>query len=69
MVTQVADAKGFATCPTCHMVDTALTNVSLAAGGNWRCARCGQLWDHKRIATVAAYAAWDLARQRRQAQR
>ena len=55
----------FATCPTCHMADTAMTNASLAAGGYWRCARCGSTWDQTRLATAAAYAAWDLARQRR----
>ena len=59
-------AQGFATCPTCHMVDTALTNASLAAGGYWRCGRCGSTWDQIRLATVAAYTAWDLARQLRQ---
>ena len=58
-------AEGFAECPGCHMVDTTLTNASLAAGGDWRCQRCGQRWDRGRIATVAAYAAWDAARQRR----
>ena len=61
--------EGFATCPTCHRVDTALTNASLAAGANWRCGRCGQMWDQKRIATVAAYAVWDSARQQRLAKR
>ena len=65
----VVEPKGFATCPSCHTVDTALTNASLAAGANWRCGRCGQMWDQKRIATVTAYAAWDAARQRRQNQR
>jgi hypothetical protein len=55
----------FATCPTCHMADTAMTNASLAAGGYWRCGRCGSTWDQTRLATAAAYAAWDSARQRR----
>ena len=63
------EPEGFATCPTCHMVDAALTNASLAAGANWRCGRCGQMWDQKRIATVTAFAAWDAARQRRQTRR
>ena len=61
----VVEAEGFATCPTCHLADAALTNASLAAGGYWRCGRCGSKWDQARLATVAAYAAWDLARQRR----
>lgn len=58
------EAEGFATCPRCHTVDTALTNVSLKAGGYWRCGRCGSKWDQTRLATVAAYATWDSARQR-----
>ena len=59
------EPEGFATCPMCHTVDATLTNASLAAGEHWRCGRCGQMWDQKRLATVAAYAAWDLARQQR----
>ena len=61
----VVEPDGPATCPRCHMVNTALTNASLAAGGYWRCGRCGSTWDQTRLATVAAYAAWDLARQLR----
>ena len=59
------EAEGFATCPTCHTMDSTLTNASLAAGADWRCGRCGQMWDQKRIATVVAYAAWEAARQQR----
>jgi hypothetical protein len=51
------------------MVDATLTNSSLAAGADWRCGRCGQMWDQKRIATVAAYNVWDSARTQRAAQR
>ena len=58
------EPEGFATCPRCHTVDTTLTNASLAAGGDWRCVRCGQRWDKMRIATVAAYTAWDSARRK-----
>ena len=61
----VVEPEGLATCPTCHMVDATLTNASLAAGADWRCTRCGQMWDQKRINTVVAYAAWDAARQQR----
>jgi len=43
-------------------VDTTLTNAALAAGRDWRCQRCQQRWDKNRIATVAAYDAWDAAR-------
>lgn len=56
----VVELEGFATCPTCDMVNTALTNVSPAAGDYWRCGRCGSKWDQTRLATVAAYAAWGL---------
>jgi len=64
LVDAAVEPEGFATCPRCHAVDATLTNVSLAAGGDWRCARCGQRWDKARIATVAAYVAWDSARRK-----
>lgn len=60
----VVAPEGAAICPMCHRVDVALTNASLAAGGYWRCGRCGSQWDQARLATVAAYAAWDVAHQR-----
>ena len=62
----VVEPEGLARCPRCHRVDEALTNASVAAGEYWRCARCGSLWDQTRLATVAAYTDWDLARQLRQ---
>ena len=62
----VVEPEGLARCPRCHRVDEALTNASVAAGEYWRCARCGSSWDQARLATVAAYTAWDLARQLRQ---
>ena len=62
----VVEPEGLATCPRCHRVDKALTNASVAAGEYWRCARCGSSWDQARLATVAAYTAWDSARQLRQ---
>jgi hypothetical protein len=43
------------TCPMCH------TSRSGGAGDGadaWRCIRCGQHWDARRVAAVAAYAAW-----------
>jgi hypothetical protein len=46
-----------ATCPMCHTSAT-LSLSALEAGGDWRCVRCGQHWDARRLATVAAYAAW-----------
>ena len=50
---------GFATCPLCHTADVTLTDDALRAGGDWECARCGQRWTAMRLATAAAYAAWD----------
>ena len=49
-----------ATCPLCYATDASLSNDALAAGGGWQCTRCGQRWDGRRLATVAAYAAWTL---------
>ena len=46
-----------ATCPMCHTSAT-LSQSALEAGGDWRCARCGQHWDSARLVAVAAYAAW-----------
>ena len=48
------------TCPLCHTTDSSLSNDALAAGGSWSCTRCGQGWNARRLATVAAYAAWAL---------
>lgn len=65
----VDEAEALATCPRCHLIDATLTNASLAAGGYWRCERCGSNWDQARLATVAGYAAWDAVHQRRARQR
>jgi hypothetical protein len=46
-----------ATCPLCHTSAT-LPLSAFEASGEWRCVRCGQHWDARRLATVAAYAAW-----------
>ncbi|HET9264443.1 MAG TPA: hypothetical protein VFO14_15435 [Vicinamibacterales bacterium] len=51
------DILRFATCPMCHTSAT-LSLSALEAGGDWRCVRCGQHWDARRLATVAAYTAW-----------
>jgi predicted Zn finger-like uncharacterized protein len=48
---------GSVTCPMCHTSAT-LSQSALAAGGDWRCVRCGQHWDAARLEAVAAYAAW-----------
>jgi hypothetical protein len=50
-----------ATCLLCH-TPASLTQSALDAGGDWRCARCGQRWDAARLATFTAYAAWVLSR-------
>jgi hypothetical protein len=47
-----------ATCLLCHTPELSLSNDALAAGGKWRCRRCGQQWDARRLSTAAAYAAW-----------
>ena len=56
-----------AACPMCH-TRTSLNQSALDAGGAWRCVRCGQQWDAARLATVAAYAAWVVERERADAQ-
>jgi transcription elongation factor Elf1 len=48
----------FATCPLCHTADRSMTNLSVSAGADWHCGRCGQRWDAVRLATVTAYAVW-----------
>src|SRR4051812_28961432 len=58
-----ADVLGYATCPMCH-TPSSVTQGAIDAGGDWRCVRCGSNWDGKRLATVAAYAAWTVARDR-----
>src|SRR5690242_8315716 len=45
------------TCPMCH-ADAALTQSAVAAGGAWRCVRCGQHWNADRLTAVAAYSVW-----------
>ena len=51
------DALRPATCPMCH-TRAAVTLGAITAGGDWRCARCGQHWDAERLTAVATYAAW-----------
>jgi ribosomal protein L37AE/L43A len=52
-----ADAGQAVTCPMCH-AGASLTRSALDAGGAWRCVRCGQDWDARRLTGVAAYALW-----------
>ena len=47
-----------ATCPLCHTDEAETTDHALTCDERWRCARCGQRWSARRIATVAAYAEW-----------
>ena len=49
---------GLVTCPSCHTADATMTTGAVAAGADWRCPRCGQRWDSRRLASVAAYAVW-----------
>jgi hypothetical protein len=53
-----SDTLRLAICPLCHTPHASLTYQALQAGGDWRCLRCGQRWDARRLDTVAAYAAW-----------
>jgi hypothetical protein len=52
------------TCVLCHTVDRAVTNERLAAGGSWRCIRCGQMWDTARLRAADAYAGYLATRER-----
>lgn len=52
-------------CAMCHTLALPLGDADIAAGARWQCERCGQHWDAARLAKVAAYAAWDRARQAR----
>ena len=49
---------GHATCLSCHTVDLTVTDSAVAAGADWRCVRCGQRWDARRLAAVTAYTQW-----------
>jgi hypothetical protein len=53
-----SQSSGFATCPSCHTTDAAVTNDALSKGTDWECARCGGQWNATRLATAAAYALW-----------
>lgn len=58
VATTAAPANGVATCPSCHTPAAAGTNAE-GEGADWRCQRCGQRWDDRRLAAVAAYARWE----------
>ena len=57
------DLSQRAVCPGCHTPHPSLTREGLAAGVGWKCVRCGERWDARRLATVAAYAAWVAGRE------
>jgi len=59
-----AEHTALVTCPSCHTADATMTSGAVAAGADWRCGRCGQRWDSRRLASVAAYAVWLSARNR-----
>jgi hypothetical protein len=48
-----ATVLGPGTCILCHTIDHAVSEAALAAGGGWKCARCGQRWDAARLAAAA----------------
>lgn len=52
------DTSRLVRCPLCHTRHVWLTQEALQIGEGWQCVRCKQLWDARRLATVAAYAAW-----------
>ena len=60
--TLVPERAGLVTCLSCHTEHATLTHSAVAAGADWRCRRCGQQWDSRRLATGAAYAVWLSAR-------
>ena len=49
-----ADSGELIKCPLCHAARTGADDTDVA--GWWRCARCGQSWDHARLAVVRSYA-------------
>ena len=51
-----------AVCPGCHTPHPTLTQEGLGRGVGWQCIRCGERWDARRLAAVAAYGAWVLER-------
>ena len=53
---------GPAICLSCHTADLTMTASAVASGADWRCARCGQGWDTRRLAAVTAYALWESER-------
>jgi hypothetical protein len=57
------EASRLASCPLCYTTQPSLSQDAVASGADWRCARCGQRWDARRLATVTAYAAWVVAEQ------
>jgi len=50
-------------CELCHTLNDTVTSDALATGAEWVCTRCGQGWNAERLATVAAYARFESARQ------
>jgi len=45
-------------CPLCRTQAPELTGRALAAGTDWSCPHCHQMWNAARLETVAAYAAY-----------
>jgi predicted Zn finger-like uncharacterized protein len=50
-------------CPSCHTARQQGTQQVAAAGGDWRCGRCGEQWTASRLATVAEHDARDRERE------
>jgi len=58
-----ADVSLAAVCPMC-CTRASISASDVEGGGEWRCGRCGQHWHSRRLAAVAAYAAWVTNRDR-----
>ena len=48
------------TCPLCHTTNAALSTDAVSRGASWRCVRCSQHWDSRRLEAVAASQAYQL---------
>lgn len=56
-----AELADRAICPNCHTTDS-VTMTAVSAGATWKCARCQQQWNARRLVAVAAYTAWMASR-------
>lgn len=57
-IAETPQTSSLGTCPLCHTNNSSVTSQKLSSGGGWRCVRCGQQWDTRRLEAVAAYVIW-----------